>query len=216
MTALLLGSISTMADTSELQRSAFNAAFAAHDLDWEWDRDAYRDLLRSAGGRDRVAARAEALGVEVDAAAVHATKSELFRTALVTDGVAPRPGVVDAIEAARAAGAPIGLVSTTSRDNVAALLLALAPHVGPDDFDVIVTADDVDEAKPSPAAYEHALAALGISAGDAVAVEDNVDGVAAATAAGIRCVALPNENTVGHDFSAAAQVAERLEPAMVA
>jgi hypothetical protein len=36
---ILFGSISTVADTSELQREAFNAAFAEHGLDWRWDPD---------------------------------------------------------------------------------------------------------------------------------------------------------------------------------
>ena len=39
MPAILFGSISTVADTSELQREAFNQAFAEHGLDWRWDRD---------------------------------------------------------------------------------------------------------------------------------------------------------------------------------
>ena len=36
MSAILFGSISTIADTSELQRQAFNQAFKAHGLDWDW------------------------------------------------------------------------------------------------------------------------------------------------------------------------------------
>lgn len=41
LSALLFGSISTIADTSERQRHAFNEAFAEHGLDWQWDRDEY-------------------------------------------------------------------------------------------------------------------------------------------------------------------------------
>lgn len=215
MTALLLGSISTLADTSERQRSAFNAAFAAHGLDWHWDRDPYRQMLATAGGRDRIAAHAAAVGADVDADAVHATKSRLFQEGLADGGVRPRPGVVDAVRAARTAGDPVALVTSTSRANVDALLTGLAPHLSSDDFDVVVTADDVSDPKPHPAAYERALALLGVSADDAVAVEDNVDGLAAATAAGVRCVALPNENTVDHDFSAAITVADELDPAVL-
>ncbi len=216
MTTLLLGSISTLADTSERQRSAFNAAFAEHGLDWHWDRDEYRSMLASAGGRDRIAAHAEAVGAEVDADAVHATKSRLFQQGLDEQGVEPRPGVADAVRATRAAGDAVALVTTTSRTNVDALLAALSPHLEADDFDLVVTSDSVSEPKPSPAAYLQALERLGTDAADAVAVEDNVDGVAAATAAGLRCVALPNENTAGQDFSAAVTVADRLNLAAVA
>ncbi|MEO1062391.1 MAG: HAD-IA family hydrolase [Actinomycetota bacterium] len=216
MPALLFGSISTLADTSERQRTAFNDAFAAHGLDWHWDRAAYRELLTSAGGRARVAADARRLGHDVDADAVHATKSELFRSDLGATGVEPRPGVVAAVRAAREAGEPVALVTTTSRENVDALLQGLAPNVSVADFDVIVTADDVTEPKPHPAAYETALERLGIGPAHAVAVEDNVDGVAAATAAGVRCVAVPNENTAGHDFSAADAIVDRLAPEVLA
>ena len=74
MTALLFGSISSVADSSELQREAFNEAFAEHGLDWNWDRDDYRSRLGKAGGEARVADEAKARGEDVDAAAVHATR----------------------------------------------------------------------------------------------------------------------------------------------
>ena len=82
MPAMFFGSISTIADTSELQRQAFNDAFAEHGLDWHWDRDAYQALLQSSGGSDRVAEYARSKGDSVDAEAVHRTKSELFQQRL--------------------------------------------------------------------------------------------------------------------------------------
>ena len=91
MSAILFGSISTVADTSELQRAAFNQAFAEHGLDWTWDRDDYRAMLATSGGRSRVAEYARARGQAVDAQAVHATKSALFQKSLA--GAATRaPG----------------------------------------------------------------------------------------------------------------------------
>ena len=69
MSALLLGSISVLADTSELQREAFNQAFAEHGLDWEWSRKECRNLLTSNGGRDRVAEYAGGRDETVDAEA---------------------------------------------------------------------------------------------------------------------------------------------------
>lgn len=214
--ALLLGSISTLADTSERQRAAFNDAFAAHNLDWSWDRDDYRSMLSSAGGRERIAEQAESVGDDVDADAVHATKSQLFQQGLATKGVEPRPGVVETIEAVRADGGRVALVTTTSRANVDAVLGALAPHLSADVFDVVTTADDVQQGKPEPEVYHLALDRLGVAASDVVAVEDNVDGVRAAVDAGLRCVAMPNENTVDHDFSAADETVDRLDPSVLA
>ena len=52
---------------------------------------------------------------------------------------------------------------------------------------------------------------MGENAADCVAIEDNDGGVAAAAAAGITCVAFPNENTAGGDFSAAAETVDALD-----
>jgi hypothetical protein len=82
MPALLFGSISTVADTLELQRQAYNRAFAEHGLDWRWDRDDYVAMLDRSGGQDRVAAYADSVGATVDAAAIHKTKSTIFRESL--------------------------------------------------------------------------------------------------------------------------------------
>lgn len=200
MSALLFGSISSLADTSELQREAFNAAFAEHGLDWRWDRDDYRSQLQGSGGRDRIAEFARDRDEEVDADAVHATKSRIFQERLRAEPVPARPGVVETIRAAREQGRQVGLVTTTSPENVEALLASLA-ELGRDDFDVVVDVTQVEQPKPDPAAYALALERLGVDAGDAVAVEDNLGGVASARAAGVRVVAFPNVNTADHDFA---------------
>src|SRR6202012_2006596 len=152
MSALLLGSISTVADTSERQRQAFNQAFAAHGLDWRWDQDDYRAMLSASGGQARIAEYARSRGEDVDAQAVHETKSKLFRDLLATAGLAPRPGVADTIKAAQDPGWQVGLGTTTSRANVSALLGRLHPQLSDQDFDVIVDSASVDSPKPAPAA----------------------------------------------------------------
>ena len=129
MSAILFGSISTLVDTSELQRRAFNEAFAAHGLDWEWSRDDYTAMLGSNGGKQRIADYAARRGDDVDAAAVHETKSKIFRELLADADVEPRPGVVLTVERAKQDGHALGLVTTTSRENVAAVLAALERHV---------------------------------------------------------------------------------------
>ena len=210
MAAILFGSISTLADTSELQRAAYNEAFRVHGLDWTWEQDEYAALLEKSGGQDRVEQYAVARGQEVDAGAVHATKSEIFQQKVV-DGVEPRPGVVDTVEAARRDGVKLALVTTTSRANVTALTQALHAAVDVSAFDLVVSADDVETVKPDPAVYAYALEQLGELGDDCVAVEDNVGGVESATAAGIRCVAFPNENTAQHGFDQAVGTVDRLD-----
>lgn len=200
MTTILFGSISTLADTSETQRDAFNRAFAEHGLDWTWDREEYAGLLGSNGGRDRVAAYAADRGEDVDADAVHTTKSRIYQETLRSTEVTPRPGVVETFRAAKEQGLKVGLVTTTSADNIAALGDALADQIDFATFDVVVDQSKVTQRKPDAEAYSYALEQLGVDASDAVAIEDNQGGVESARAAGVTVVAFPNGNTETHDF----------------
>lgn len=211
MSAILFGSISTLADTSELQRRAFNEAFAAHGLDWNWARDDYVKMLGSNGGEQRVADYAQSRGEQVDAAAVHATKSEIFQELVGSQDVTPRPGVAETIERAKQDGHSVGLVTTTSSANVAALMAALQPYLDTKAFDLVVDSTSVDEPKPAPASYLFALEQLREDAADAVAIEDNEGGVRAAVAANITCIAFPNQNTAAGDFSAATATVDTLD-----
>lgn len=212
MAAILFGSISTLADTSELQRRAFNEAFAAYGLDWTWSRDEYIAMLDASGGSRRIAAYAAARGDDVDAAELHDTKSRIFQELLGVTTPSLRPGVLDTIRTAKEHAIKLGFVTTTAPENVAALLAALHPLITAETFDMIVDSNCVRRPKPDPAAYVLALNGLGEKEDSAVAIEDNAAGVKAATAAGIVCLAFPNENTAIHDFSFAAELLRTLEP----
>jgi HAD superfamily hydrolase (TIGR01509 family) len=211
MPALLFGSIGTVAETSELQRAAFNKAFSEHGLDWNWSQDEYKELLERSGGEKRIAEYASERGEEVDAAAVYETKSEIFRRDLAERGPAPRDGVAEAVAAARGAGFKVGLVTTTSRANVEALVAAVAPGLDIGDFDITVDKSEVEATKPDPAAYEFAARKLGVEPGECVAIENNLDGVGAAKAAGVAVVAFPGEDNADHDFAAADERVEKLD-----
>lgn len=210
MPALLFGSIGTLADTSELQREAFNEAFEAHGLPWRWDRVDYLALLERSGGAQRIAEYGESVGQEVDAEAVHRSKSKLFRKRLAASPPPPRPGVVETIADAKREGFEVALVTTTSAANIASLLEALGADLETSDFDLIVDAASVGQPKPDMAAYAFALERLGERPADCVAIEDNEDGVEAASAAGLTCVAFPGANTAGHDFGKADHRLDRL------
>ena len=122
--AVMFGAIGTIAETSELQRQAFNAAFEEAGLDWSWEREEYRDMLETPGGERRIEDYNRARGARIDASAIHARKTGLFQEAL-DQGVEPRPGVVDTIRALREAGVRIAFCTTTEEANVAAILRAV-------------------------------------------------------------------------------------------
>jgi HAD superfamily hydrolase (TIGR01509 family) len=112
-----------------------------------------------------------------------------------------RPGVGEYIETARARGLSLGIVSSNSAEWVGPHLVRLGIA---DAWDAILTADgDVAIAKPNPHLYREALRRLGTDPSRAVAIEDSTHGIAAAKAAGIFCVAVPNEVTRRLDLSAA-------------
>ena len=208
MPALLLGSIGVVAETSDLQRKAYNDAFTEAGLDWHWSEDTYRSLLKAAGGRTRLSAEAAHKGQDIDVEAIHARKTALFGKAL-DKGVPPRPGVRATLEAAREAGWKTGFVTMTERANVERILAATGLDAAL--FD-IVTDRSLDLAeKPDPAVYAYALERLGTTAGEAVAVEDNPDGLAAAHAAGIATFAFPGAYHDAGGFEGAAAMLDRLD-----
>jgi HAD superfamily hydrolase (TIGR01509 family) len=104
-----------------------------------------------------------------------------------------RPGIAEYLAAARQHGLKRAIVSSSSRSWVDMHLERLEEAVG---WDAICTADgDPARAKPAPTLYLEALELLGVEAHEAVAFEDSPNGVLAAKAAGIFCVAIPNEVT---------------------
>jgi len=119
--------------------------------------------------------------------------------------VRARPGAVELVERLRGQ-VPLGLASNSARLLVDA---ALATARLGDAFDAIVTAEDVEHAKPAPDLYLEACARLGVSPADALALEDSAPGIAAAKAAGLTCIAVPQFAET--DVSIADRVIDSLE-----
>jgi HAD superfamily hydrolase (TIGR01509 family) len=104
-----------------------------------------------------------------------------------------RPGIAEYLAAARQHGLKRAIVSSSTRRWVDMHLERLEEAAG---WDAICTADrDRARAKPAPVLYLEALDRLDVTAEEAVAFEDSPNGVLAAKAAGVFCVAVPNEVT---------------------
>lgn len=116
-----------------------------------------------------------------------------------------RPGAVELVSRLRGR-TRLGLASNSPRLLVDTAL-ATAGLLGV--FDAIVTSDDVQRAKPAPDLYLLACERLGVAPGDALALEDSASGVAAAKAAGLTCIAVPQFAET--DVSAADRVIDSLE-----
>ena len=205
--AVLFGAIGTIAETSDLQRRAFNIAFLEAGLDWVWDPATYRELLRTNGGQARMRAYKDSVtGASISEAsivALHAAKTKAFVDLLAAARLRPRAGVRSLMDSCLEAGVRLAFCTSTDRANVDAIRAALGDGLNFEHFAPIVTIDKIARAKPAPDAYLYALAQLGLTANQVVAIEDSPVSIAAAKAAGIVTLATPGEMTADQDFSAA-------------
>lgn len=110
------------------------------------------------------------------------------------------PGVVELIDAAEDLNLKLGVASSSPENWVRGHLARLGLYQR---FDVIKTADDVKRTKPDPELYLAAMAALDIKPGEGIVFEDSPNGVRAAKAAGLFCVAVPNGLTGQLQFEGA-------------
>lgn len=96
-----------------------------------------------------------------------------------------RAGIADLIKQALDRKQRLGIVTTTSRDNVNALLTVTLGHSWASCFDVVVCGEDVRDKKPAPDAYLKAVRLLNLPPCSCLAIEDSRNGLLAASRAGI-------------------------------
>ncbi len=213
--ALIFDVDGTLAETErDGHRPAFNAAFADCGLDWHWDEKRYGELLAVTGGKERIRHYAErhdpACAARPDFAAqvknLHAAKTAHYLQHVAAGRMPLRPGVAELIAAARAAGLRLAIATTTSPENVTALLRASLAPDAPDWFAVIGAGDCVPNKKPAPDIYHWVLERLALPAANCLAIEDSKNGLQAALTAGLRCLVTPGEYTADEDFSGAWRV----------
>jgi HAD superfamily hydrolase (TIGR01509 family) len=211
LSALLFDVDGTLADTEETHRQAFNAAFLEFRLPYSWSRDEYEVLLNISGGKERLGRYFEGLAVSraekdrllASVAGLHRVKTERYAELVATGGSPLRPGVKRLIGEALGAGLRVGIASTTTSANVAALLDAELGRNAHQRFAVIACGDVVPSKKPAPDIYRLALSTLGLSAAQAVAFEDSANGLASAKGAGLFTVVTPTRWTARQDFGEA-------------
>jgi sugar-phosphatase len=111
-------------------------------------------------------------------------------TRRIRDRAVLRPGARAAVLAARDRGLAVALATSSPPAVIEAVLdrFDLRPL-----FSVVRSGASEPYGKPHPGVYLATAGALGISPLDAVAFEDSVNGVLAAKAARMRCVAVPAE-----------------------
>lgn len=130
-------------------------------------------------------------------------KNTVTREFLSASAFPLMPGARETIAYFYRRGFKLAMVTGAGSDAVNASLEA---HDLTQYFDAIVSKDDVSQSKPAPECYLLALQHLGLEHSQAIALEDTEHGVQSATGAGIICLAIPNDMSKQHDFSAAHEV----------
>ncbi len=208
----------TMADTEEVHRQAFNDAFLEMGLDWQWSSLQYKKLLETSGGKERIAHYVDMLptsAVERKAMIeripmIHRTKTAIYEERVNRGQLAFRPGVMRLLDEARSAGVRIGIATTTTLDNVRVLIDSAWGRNRMAWFDAIGAGDVVAYKKPAPDIYNLVLSTLRVPAAQCVAFEDSVNGLRAATAAGLATVVTPTQWSSDSNFVGATLVLPHL------
>lgn len=208
----------TLADTEEAHRVSFNKAFTESNLDWNWDVALYGKLLKVTGGKERIKSFVENYHREFKKPAdyegfvknLHLVKTRHY-TAMLNEGHIPlRPNIKRLIAEARQSGLKLAIATTTSPENVTALLQHGLGANGESLFEVIGCGDIVPQKKPAPDIYDWVLHRLGLNAADCIALEDSENGLHASLAAGVKTIITTNGYTREQNFTGAAAVFDDL------
>jgi HAD superfamily hydrolase (TIGR01509 family) len=140
-----------------------------------------------AGENRYIGGVAELYGVQGDIAQMKHRTYEIYLDMVARDLVA-FPGAVELVRACRTAGFKIAVASSADLVKVAANLNRIG--LPPAFFDAVITAEQVEHKKPAPDIFLAAARGVGVPPAQCVVVEDAVNGIAAALAAGMRCIAV--------------------------
>lgn len=206
----------TLANTErDGHRAAFNSAFAEAGLDWNWSVDFYGQLLKIAGGKERVKYYLRQYQPEfkpqknIDdfVAYIHQLKTNHYLKLLRSGTIKLRPGVERLIAEARQENIRLAIATTTAFPNVVALL---EKYLDLDWFEVIAAGDIVAAKKPAPDIYNYVLDKMKLPAKNFLVLEDSDNGLISARKAGLKTIVTVNNYTTNQDFSRAILVVSDL------
>jgi HAD superfamily hydrolase (TIGR01509 family) len=222
--ALIFDVDGTLADTErDGHRVAFNRAFQQAGLDWDWSVELYGELLAVTGGKERMALYLEKYNTDFVTDThtpelikeLHKSKTAFYTELLATGAIPLRPGVKRLISEVRDAGLRIAIATTTTPENVTALLEHALQAGSTEWFEVIAAGDIVPAKKPAPDIYDCTLEKLKLKPEECLAFEDSENGILSSRGANLKTIITINDYTKDHDFTDASLVLNHMgEPNM--
>jgi len=214
MEALIFDCDGVLVDTErDGHRVAFNRAFAALGFSFEWSVEEYGELLKIAGGKERMRSYFDRVGWPVDPVdqdalikRLHALKTDFFIQLIETGELPVRSGINRIVDEADAAGTKLVVCSTSNERAVSGVVERLLGPGRHAKFSAIFAGDIVSRKKPDPAIYRLSIDRLKLNPGRCLVIEDSHNGLLAAVGAGIACAITTSAYTVTEDFSEAVAV----------
>ncbi len=147
----------------------------------------------------------ELSGLDFDWHDLDARRQEEILAELTHEGT--MPGVIPLLEMLANSGIRRAVVSSSSHHWVDGWLekLSISPY-----FETVVCRGDAERIKPAPDLYLEAARRLGLQPASCLVIEDSLNGVKSAKAAGMPVWVVPNRVTTGLDFS----IADRIFPSL--
>jgi len=211
MDALIFDCDGVLVDTErDGHRVAFNRAFSEAGIDVAWDVNTYGELLKVAGGKERMKFFFDQHGwpeIAEDHDAfirnLHQQKTQLFMNIIESGELTLRHGIARIVDEAIAKGIKLAVCSTS---NERAVNLIVDKLLGPErksHFSAILAGDVVSRKKPDPEIYNLAIRTMSLDPLKCVVIEDSRNGFLASRSAGLPCLITTNGYTEDEDFTGA-------------
>lgn len=216
MKALIFDCDGVLVDTErDGHRVAFNRTFSEFGLDVFWDVELYGELLKVAGGKERIRAYFDSAGWpevanrDVLVADLHKRKTAIFMEIISSGQLPLRSGVIRLVDEAASAGVRLGVCTTSNALSVNGVL-DLMGQDRKKQFEFVLAGDVVSRKKPDPEIYNLAKSRLDVPGSSCMVIEDSRNGLLAALGAGMPCLITTSAYTVDEDFEGAVRVVPEL------